>query len=470
MSDLTASHPDEFTLLRLIAGDLPVGERRQTEDHLQGCGACSGRMSDLAELDSMLRSAAEDGALEDEPDAPDLPREDAFHARPDCAAAATRTRPASLALAVEAARDAASRQREILASASDPRALAALLSTLSLDGARDRFALLYALQEAGPRIAESPVRTLRLAEAALERLRRDAAEQRSGDADAVVPRLAIVAQAHTLAGQACNWTSEFLRAGSHLRIAYRSFSEIGDEIGLATVEHLESQRRFFLERPQEALTLALRARRTFHALGLEDMRARSSVAVGIALYRLGGHEKALRIFREAAAVFEKRALWSNYINCLNNIGACLQQTGRLDEARQEYARALRRFPRNEARSLAFLRHGLAEVLFCAGRYREAALSVSRAVRLYAGLNLSARALTASLLEIESWARSGDLARARHRLEIFQIEVRRHGGLDPAITAEIERALSGAHPDFARVAELRRQAQAQFERLFREASA
>jgi tetratricopeptide (TPR) repeat protein len=470
VSDLTTTHLDEFTLLRLIAGDLQAEQCDQAADHVNRCAACAGRMAEIEELDSLMRRASEDGSLGEDFEVRPLPADDPFRLRPEFRHEPRRAGGKSLMAAVESSREGTARQSEILASSARSRALDDMLAGLRLDRAGDRFGLLYALQEAGSRIAESPVRMLRLAEAALQRLRNRNADETDDHAERIVPLAVLIGQAHSLAGQACNWTSHFQKAGSHLLIAYRSFCRAGDDVGVATVEHLESQRRFFLDRPDEALTLACRARRTFSGLGLEDMLARSNVAVGIALFRLGRREQALRLFRQAAAVFENRGLWSNYINCLNNIAACLQQTGRLEEARREYAKALRRFPRTESRSLAFLRHGLAEMLFSAGRYRDAALSVSRASRLYTELHLSARALTASLLEIESWARNGDLARARHRFEIFQAELRRHGELDPSVLAEIQRALSGGNPDFSRLSELRGKAQAHFQQLFQEASA
>ncbi|HEY6052052.1 MAG TPA: hypothetical protein VIZ58_12430, partial [Thermoanaerobaculia bacterium] len=94
----------------------------------------------------------------------------------------------------------------------------------------------------------------------------------------------------------------------------------------------------------------------------------------------------------------------------------------------------------------------------AGRFREAAASFSRTSRLYDALGLVANSLTASLWEIESRARAGELLRAVHRLEIFDRRVGQLGGMDPRVTREIHAALSGANPDLSRLAELRREAQ------------
>ena len=466
-------HIDEFLLLRYTAGDLPVSERERVTRHLKACGACSVVRDEIGKLDLLLHSAARAGEIGSEPAEGELPPGDPFRSRPDYMGTPRAAGEGFREAALDAAESSLSLKTEIQAALPDSAARKSVLNGMSLARAADRFALLYALQEAGPRIAENPAATMNLAEEVLSRLRRTDASKEAAEpgAERMVPRLFLFAQAHQLAGQACNWTSEFHRAGSHLEIAYRSFGRAtNDEVSLATVELLESQRRFFLDRPQEALVLARRCGGTFEELDVQDARARSHVAEGIALFSLGDHEPALALFRRAHLVFEELGLWSNSINCLNNIGACLQKVGRLDDARREYARALRRFSRDHHRSLAFIRHGLAEVLFAASRYREAALSLSQAVRLYSELGLPARALTASLLEIESWARSGDTDRARRRLEILQADIARHPDLDPVISRQIHDALSGDQPDFESVAGLRRETQQALRRRDWQASA
>jgi tetratricopeptide (TPR) repeat protein len=171
-------------------------------------------------------------------------------------------------------------------------------------------------------------------------------------------------------------------------------------------------------------------------------------------------DEAVEVLRNSLPVFEKHGLWSNYVGALNNLGATLAKAARLDDARREYARALRRLSRERDRSfVAYIRHGLAEVLFAAGRYREAAISLAQAARLYRECGLAASALMASLFEVESWARQGDLGRARHRLDLFLAEVGRQGALDPSLTGEIEQALSGGHADLGRVADLRHRTEA-----------
>ena len=104
-----------------------------------------------------------------------------------------------------------------------------------------------------------------------------------------------------------------------------------------------------------------------------------------------------------------------------------------------------------------LRNGLALVLFKAGNHRDAALAFLQASKRFREVGNIANALTASLYEIESWARCGEMTRAAQRLEIFRIDVAHHDALDPVIVRHLEEALSGSHPDLEEVASLRESA-------------
>ena len=139
---------------------------------------------------------------------------------------------------------------------------------------------------------------------------------------------------------------------------------------------------------------------------MEEGLARARTAEGIALSTLDRDEEALAALRLALPVFEHFELGSNSVGALNSIAVCLRKLGRVDEARREYARLLRRIsPRDHRSRVGFLRFGLAQLLFSAERYREAALSFGRSARLLVEAGFEANALTAFLFEIESWARS-----------------------------------------------------------------
>lgn len=468
------SHLDDFTLLRYTAGDLERVERDLAARHLDACHACSDLLGELRRLDEGLRDLAGDAGAFSEPESLELPPGDPFRRRPEIIRPVQPGSDRLVERAIAASERGVEGRERILEAVEEPRRLTAALGSLSLSDAGDRYALLYALQEAGQRIAESPVQARRFAEEALSRLRhQDAAGHGAEDAapERMVPQLGLLGQAHLLVGQACNWMGEYEEAQTHFQLAYSSFARGGDETSLALVEHLESQRRFFVGRGEEALVLARRAARTFEEFGLEDSLARARGSEGLALFSLGQVDDALGAFRRALAVFQSWGLWSNYVGAVNNIAVCLVKLNRLDEARREYARALRRLSRDEHRSfLAFIRHGLAEVLFAAGHYREAARSLVHARRLYDECGLQANVLTAWLFEAESWARSGDLARARDVFEAFRGRIVQDRSLDPSVARQVEKALSGLDPDFRNIAQLRQQAEAILPRCWRGMSA
>lgn len=465
MSELNPSHLDDFTLLRYTAGDLNDIERRQAARHMEACAVCARVLGEIAELDEQLQVLIRQTDTREVLEALELAGDDPFRIRPTPERATARRRIPVERLAEIASGASGSSgplsDRLLEAATKSSDELKRLLADLFLAESTDRLALFYALQGAGRRIGEGPLRMLRFSEEALSLLRGEASSKgaEEEEAELVVPLLALRAQAHTLAGKACLWTGDFEVARTHFELAYRSFGRsTADEVSLAGVELHESQRRSFTGNATEGLLLARRAVATFEALGLEDDGARAQSVVGLALQFLGRYEEAVEVLRRAMAIFERKALWIDYEAAVNTRGTALSKLGRLDEARRDYARALRRISRdkNDPR-LAYIRDGLAGLLFSAGRFREAALSFAQSTRMFENGGSVANSLTASLFEIESWARTGDRSRAQHRLEIFRNRVARLGVLDPSVSKEIEEALSGANPNLERIAELRERA-------------
>lgn len=456
-------HPDDFALLRYTAGDLDDSERGGIVSHLDQCETCLMILAEIRPLDAALRRIGSARASAENADtevkfAPDDP----FRERPVRVWSPPRRFAQDLTERALSASDRAHADVDgLLKAVSESQdGVTEYLRRLSLADPAARYLVLYALEEAGSRITvEGPARHLRFAEEVLGRLERESAD--AGQAEAMVRIAAITAQAHVLAGQACNWTGALEKARGHLQEAYRTFAGAGeaDEIRLALTEYHESQRRSFTGRSAEGVALARRARATFETFGLEDYAARARVAEGIALSALDRDAEALVCYRAAVPVFERQSLWRNYVSAVNGLGASLARLGRLDEARREYSRALRRLSREPYPSLlAFTRNGLAHVLYFSRGYAGAAKSFLQAARLFEQLDLVGDALTASLWEIESWARSGDTTRARHRLQLFRTVVGRLGALDPFIVGQLEQSLSGRDPDFERLGEIRRQAQ------------
>jgi tetratricopeptide (TPR) repeat protein len=455
-------HPDDFALLRYTAGDLDESEHGNIVRHLDQCDTCLMTLAEIRPLDAALRRIGAARASAKDIDAEvEFAPDDPFRERPARSAAAAPVTRELVESALSHAERADAEVAGLLAAlAESPEATSTYLSRLSFADPAARYLVLYALEEAVSRITvDGPARYLRFAEEVLGRLERESAD--AGQAEAMVRLGAITAQAHVLAGQACNWTGELEKARGHLQEAYRTFAGAGeaDEIRLALTEYHESQRRSFAGRSAEGVALARRARATFETFGLEDYVARARVAEGIALSALDRDAEALVCYRAAVPVFERQSLLRNYVSAVNGLGASLARLGRLDEARREYSRALRRLSREQHPTLlAFTRNGLAHVLFFSRGYADAAKSFLQAARLFDQLDLVGDALTASLWEIESWARSGDMARARHRLQLFRTVVGRLGTLDPFIVGQLEQSLSGRDPDFERLGQIRRQAQ------------
>ncbi len=459
------SHPDDFSLLRYTAGDLDESEHGNIVRHLDQCETCLMTLAEIRPLDAALRRIGSARAsAENDDDEAGFATDDPFRERPARSAQASRVTRALAESALSHAERADAEVAGLLAAlAESPEATSAYLGRLSFADPATRYLLLYALEEAASRTSEIPASCLRFAEEVLARTFREAGQGAGvrSDAETIVPMTTIAGQAHLLAGQAANWTGELERARVHLEAAYRSFpgDGVNEEIRLALTEYQESQRRSFAERPGEGLALARRARSTFDELGLEHYAARARVAEGIALSGLGRDEEATGHFRAAVRIFERERLWKNYLSAINSLGVSLVRLGRLDEARREYSRALRKLSQERHPSLlAFTRLGLAEVLESAGRHADAAKSFLQAARAFDALGLAGDGLTASLKEIENWARSGDTARALHRLGIFRATVTRLGALDPFIVSQIEDAVSGRASGFERLGELRRNAQ------------
>jgi tetratricopeptide (TPR) repeat protein len=381
--------------------------------------------------------------------------DDPFRQRPAAARARTKRIEDIGFDALHASGAATILKERLLESTRGSESLAATLAELRLEEPSQRFALLYALQESGRGIAENPLQALAFANAVLQlqkpRLPADDAAER------MIPSETIQAQAHVLAAQANLWSKDFDTARAHLVVAYHGFARGGgDATDFAIVELTESQRRSFLGEGSQALALAQRAYRTFEEQGLDDLAARATVAMGLAWVALGDLIQAAEAYRQALPIFEQFELWSNYVGAVNSLATALYRLGRLDEARREFARALRKFSREKHKSiLGFLRHGLGEILFAAGRFREAAISLGQASICYDECGLRASALIATLGEAESWARQGNLDRARARLDLVQRHVRDDPSLDPSVQRIIAAAIANSITHSEEFASLRR---------------
>ena len=471
---MTAPHPDDFTLLVLLEGEMSEMDAARLKRHLSTCPACTSAYREIEKLDRTLKTTLP--TLEEALAEPELPEGDPFRCRPDCIRLGRRPPVAGDGAIQEvfaASRDAAEVKSRLLSAAAAPEEdLRDALSALDLLALRDRYGLGYALDDALFNMVEGPARWARFGRASTKLVLEARADGRSLDAPAErgYPLDDLLGLSLLVQGTACNWTGEFLRGGRDLRRAYGAFARGSvSERRLASVELVEAQRRAFLDRAEEALHLADRARGTFRALGLEDEAARAGAAYAIALSYLDRDEEAIAEFRGILPVLASYERWNTYVSTLNGIGFCLLRLSRLDEARREYARALRQVGR-EARPAvhSFIRANLARTLFQGGRFAEAARAFDAAATLFSAQGSSGDELTMLLFRAEALARSGAYSLAREHLRGFAERVKEFGVVDADVLDSLEAALRGDLPDVDLFEVLRAQAEEQISERLRRA--
>ena len=468
---MSAAHPDDFTLLVLLEGEMSELEAARLRRHLADCPACAAAYREIEKLDRTLKTTLPD--LEAALSEPDLPESDPFRCRPDCERPGRpRTQPEAVEAVLAARRDAAEVKGRLLEAALRPEEdLRSALSTLDLLALRDRYGLGYALDEALYSMVDGPARWLRFGVASRETVLAARAHPRTADspAERAYPLEDLLGLSLLVEGSACNWTGDFLRGGRALRRAYGAFGRGSlSERRLASVELVEGQRRAFLDRAGEALHLADRAKLTFHALGLEDEAARAGAAYAIALSYLDRDDEAVEEFRRVLPVFAAYERLNAYVSTLNGLGFSLIRLGRLAEARREYARALRQVGGGERPAVhAFVRANLARTLFEAERYPDSARAFDSAARLFAGQGARADELTMELLRVEALARSGSVHDARAAVRRLSGSLESLGVVDPDLLSSFEAVVQGDLPDLDLLRTLRERAEEQIvERLRR----
>ncbi|MCK6684101.1 MAG: hypothetical protein L6R30_16995 [Thermoanaerobaculia bacterium] len=455
MPGILTQHMDEFSLLRFAAGDMNDIERVHARRHLNACEDCQRALVSMERIDGILTDLGPDLLVPFEGE--ELPENDPFASRPT-----PKVRP-SLAVDIQACLAATRRARETqerLYSAARESESASREAILGLDLAdlADRYALCFALDGARQLMAEGIQRWLSFAACAVHVLEDPAVLGTAPPmVEQSVPLADLQARARLLHGFARLWTGDYEEGGRDFAAAYRLAAQgTAAESSFATVEMYESQRRTFLDRPREALLLAERARSTFELLGLEEEQARSQVAKGLALSALDRDDEAIVEFRATLPVFARTGLWNAHASVVSNIGASLVALGKLDEARRQYAAAMRGAAARPA-IFAFLRFNLALLLLEGGKFPEAASAFEAAAALFSQQGSRPDSLSAELYQVEALARGGELARASAMLESFR-EKAPDGELPTEMLDALEQALVGFTRDPLRLTVLREQAE------------
>lgn len=471
---MSTPHPDDFMLLVLLEGEMNEMEAARVRRHLAECSACAAAFRDIEKLDRTLRSTLPD--LEDALAEPELPAGDPFRCRPDCDRLRRARDGADGAVPdlLAASREAGEVKSRLLSAAAAPEEdLRAALAALDLLALRDRYGLGYALDDALYNMVDGPARWARFGRASTQTVLAARADGRALDAPAerAYPLDDLLGLSLLVEGTACNWTGEFLRGGRDLRRAYGAFARGSvSERRLASVELAEAQRRAFLDRAEEALHLADRARSTFEALGMEDEAAKSRGAQALALSYLGRDEEAIAEFRAVLPVLASFDRWNTYVSVLNAIGGCLLRLERVFEARREYARALRHVSREARPAIhAFIRANLARTLYQGGRFAEAARAFGAAAALFAAQEATADELQMGLFRVEALSRAGATFEARKALQTVGEILRVSKAVDRDVLTSLEAALAGDIPDLDLFSVLRSRAEEQIATRLRRAS-
>ncbi len=78
---MSAAHPDDFTLLVLLEGEMSELEAARLKRHLAECAACAAAYREIEKLDRTLKKTLPD--LEAALSEPELPEGDVYRCRPD---------------------------------------------------------------------------------------------------------------------------------------------------------------------------------------------------------------------------------------------------------------------------------------------------------------------------------------------------------------------------------------------------
>ncbi len=459
------SHADSYTLLCFVAGELDELGARRVERHVEECPPCRRELHEIHWLDHELAARREEVFGTEE----SLPGDDPFAKRPS-----TSPRRASrygfqdplFTLRWAAAAESSATVRDELLAA-ESAVLGGLLGRLSFSELGDRYGLRFALEEAPRRVAEGAIRYRALADLSLERLACEPVRpfhripvREMTEAEFACPLAEVMARASLLDGVICNWTGEYDRGQRSFLEAWNGFANSAtSELPLAVVELHESQRRTFSGDPSGGLILARRSLETCEEMSSEVDVARAQFAIGVAMGALDRHAEALEPLRRAADTWAALGLWNGYGSAINCLGSSLLELGRLDDARREYARALKVTTKgNRPGNRAFLTQSLGRLMFRSGDYKRASAAFRTGAELFGRLGMVSDEAVLGLHLAECLARMGKTQAARACVQDVEEKLGQVPGLDPAILRELRVQLSGEAPDFEVINALRSRAE------------
>ena len=267
---MSATHPDEATLLRSVIGELTEHLQAGLTRHVARCVPCRKERERTKRLHERLSETGDSLAFAGG---------DPFESRP-----IPRGTEAAAQPNVKTITDALGRLEEEKATLKVAAEVDPLKAArgVQLDDAAVRLAVAHLLEEG---IAGDPPKEFAVfAEAVATRLAKEPPKT-EGDVDAVVPRAQLVALAHLVLGHWRLFCGGPKEAGVEFRAAWVAFGDFdAPEHLVAWAEAGESLRRSYEGRPVEGRLLAERAIATFERYGLEGRPASAARSGSCALH------------------------------------------------------------------------------------------------------------------------------------------------------------------------------------------
>jgi tetratricopeptide (TPR) repeat protein len=313
---MSATHPDEATLLRFVIGELPERRQANIRRHVLRCHGCREARDATRLLHQRLSHAGESLAF---------PAGDPFLARGRRDVPLPH-KPTPKEM-VEALAKLGSEKEQTRAGIEADAAGTAC--SLDLRAATVRLAAAHILEEA---VSGDPSEALA---AFAEELAEHSIEG-GGDADAVVPEAQLQALARLVLGNWRLFSGQQMEAAPELAAAWLALGSFDSPEHLAAwAEAGESLRRSYAGRPVEGRVLAERALDTFERYGLGRGIVRSRHARAVALYTASEFREAHREFR--AVIASKDATNLDRARAVSGAAFCLAARGRFHEAAKEYS-------------------------------------------------------------------------------------------------------------------------------------
>jgi len=352
---MSATHPDETTLLRSIHGDLPDRSQAALKQHLARCRPCRDQRDGTKRLHERLANAG---------DALAFHVGDPFAARPAPREVETPKGAALKGMAAALAR--LDEVKSALKAAIEQDASKAGKGW-RLDDAEARLAAAHLLEEAA---TGDPLKEFAAFAGAVANRVEEAAPEAEAEVDAVVSRAQLAAVARLAIGNWRLFCGRPKEAAGELAAAWTALAGFdAPEHFVAWVEAGESLRRSYEGRPVEGRLLAERALATFERYGLARGVLRARHARAVALYTAGAFRDAHREFR--AALGAKDSTQLDRARAVSGAAFCLAARGRFHDAAKEYSRVRRRLKGEGAQVEQYLLQGeMKAALGTAGRWHQ----------------------------------------------------------------------------------------------------